>query len=98
MDLSQMDKYEVNEAFCTVPLSWAKALKADMNKLNVNGGAMALGHPLGSTGTKLATTLIHDLEANGQKYGLLAICEAGGSANATIFEIVKDVVAPTSKL
>lgn len=97
MPLEKIDKYEVNEAFATVPLSWYKALNADFNKLNVNGGAMALGHPLGSTGTKLATTLIHDLERNNQKYGLLAICEAGGSANAMVFEIVKDV-GPTSKL
>ena len=65
-----MDIYEVNEAFAPVPLAWAKALKADLNKLNVNGGAMALGHPLGGTGTKILTTMIHEMERRGLKYGL----------------------------
>jgi len=86
LKLSDIDLYEVNEAFASVPLSWAKELGADMNKLNVNGGAMALGHPLGATGTKLMTTLLHELERRGGKYALQAICEGGGTANATIIE------------
>jgi acetyl-CoA C-acetyltransferase len=80
--------YEVNEAFACVPLAWLKELKADINKLNVNGGAMALGHPLGATGAKLITTLLCELERRKAKYGLLAICEGGGTANATIIERV----------
>ena len=81
-----MIRYEVNEAFATVPLSWAKAIGADLSKLNVNGGAIALGHPLGATGTKLLATLLSELERTGKRYGLLAICEGGGTANATIIE------------
>ena len=81
--------YEVNEAFAPVPLAWAKAMNADLTKLNVNGGAMALGHPLGSTGCKLMTTLLHELERTGGKYGVQAICEGGGTANATMIEIMK---------
>lgn len=78
--------YEVNEAFAPVPLAWAKEIGADMDKLNVNGGAMALGHPLGGTGAKLMTTLLHELERRGGRYALQAICEGGGTANATIIE------------
>jgi len=88
MSLNQIDLYEVNEAFASVPLGWAKALGADLNKLNVNGGAIALGHPLGATGAKLMTTLLHELERRKARYGLQAICEGGGTANATIIEIV----------
>jgi len=88
MSLNQIDIYEVNEAFASVPLAWAKALGADLNKLNVNGGAMALGHPLGATGAKLMTTLLYELERRKGKYGLQAICEGLGTANATIIEIV----------
>jgi len=91
LTMDQIDLYEVNEAFASVPLAWKKELKADGNKLNVNGGAMALGHPLGATGAKLMTTLLHELERRGGRYGLQAICEGGGTANATIIEIVKDV-------
>ena len=83
---SDVDLFEVNEAFAPVPLSWAIELKADMSKLNVNGGAMALGHPLGATGAKLMTTLLHELERREGKYALQAICEGGGTANATIIE------------
>eukprot|EP00038_Savillea_parva_P008385 m.176588 g.176588 ORF g.176588 m.176588 type:complete len:412 (+) comp14200_c0_seq1:19-1254(+) len=86
LTLQDMDLYEVNEAFASVPLAWAKALGADMDKLNVNGGAMALGHPLGGTGAKLMTTLLHELERRGGRYALQAICEGGGTANATIIE------------
>ena len=72
-----MDIYEVNEAFAPVPLAWAEELKADRSKLNVNGGAMALGHPLGATGAKLMTTMLHELERRKGKYALQAICEGG---------------------
>lgn len=88
MAIDQIDLYEVNEAFGSVPLAWAKALGADLKKLNVNGGAQALGHPLGATGSKLAGTLIYELRRRGGRYGLLAICEGLGTANATIFEVL----------
>jgi acetyl-CoA C-acetyltransferase len=88
MTMDDIDLFEVNEAFGSVPLSWAKALGADLDKLNVNGGAQALGHPLGGTGAKLMTTLIHELHRTGKRYGLLAICEGGGTANGTIVERV----------
>ena len=84
--INDIDLYEVNEAFAPVPLAWAKELDADHAKLNVNGGAIALGHPLGATGAKLMTTLLHELERREGKYALQAICEGGGTANATIFE------------
>ena len=86
LSINDIDLYEVNEAFAPVPLSWAIELKADIEKLNVNGGAMALGHPLGASGAKLMTTLLHELERTKGKYGLQAICEGGGTANATIIE------------
>lgn len=97
LKITDMDLYEVNEAFASVPLAWAKVLGADLNKLNVNGGAMALGHPLGSTGTKLMTTLVNELERRNGRYGLLAICEGGGLANATIIERTTDYI-PSAKL
>jgi acetyl-CoA C-acetyltransferase/acetyl-CoA acyltransferase len=86
LKIEDNDLYEVNEAFGSVPLAWAKATGADPSKLNVNGGAQALGHPLGATGAKLMTTLLHELERRGGRYGLLAICEGGGTANAMIIE------------
>lgn len=86
LSIKDIDLYEVNEAFASVPAAWAKAVGADIDKLNVNGGAMALGHPLGATGAKLMTTLINNLEQRKGRYGLLAICEGGGTANATIIE------------
>ena len=86
LSIDDIDLYEVNEAFAPVPLSWAIELKANQEKLNVNGGAMALGHPLGATGAKLMTTLLHELERREARYGLQAICEGGGTANATIIE------------
>ena len=92
LDMGDIDLFEVNEAFGSVPLSWAKAMKADLKKLNVNGGAQALGHPLGGTGAKLMTTLVHELQRTGKRYGLLAICEGGGTANGTIEERVDEVV------
>ena len=86
LSINDIDLYEVNEAFAPVPLAWAKELDADHAKLNVNGGAIALGHPLGATGAKLMTTLLQELERREGKYALQAICEGGGTANATIFE------------
>ena len=86
LKLENMDLYEVNEAFATVPLAWAQSLGADPDRLNVNGGAIALGHPMGASGTKLAATLIHALRARKKRYGLQTMCEAGGMANVTIFE------------
>lgn len=86
LKIEDIDLYEVNEAFASVPLAWAKEIGADLNKLNVNGGAMALGHPLGGTGTKLISTLVNELERRQKRYGMLAICEGGGTANATIIE------------
>ena len=88
LSIDDMDLYEVNEAFAPVPLAWAAELNADKKKLNVNGGAMALGHPLGATGAKLMTTLLHEMERRESKYGLQAICEGGGTANATIIKRV----------
>jgi acetyl-CoA C-acetyltransferase len=86
LSIDDIDLYEVNEAFAPVPLAWAKHVGADPAKLNVNGGAIALGHPLGASGTKLMTTLIHALRARGKRYGLQTMCEGGGIANVTIVE------------
>ena len=86
LSIDDIDLYEVNEAFGSVPLAWAKALNADPEKLNVNGGAQSLGHPLGGTGAKLMTTLVHELERRQARFGLVAICEGGGTANAMIIE------------
>lgn len=86
LNLKDIDLFEVNEAFGSMPLSWIKALKADVDKLNVNGGAQALGHPLGCTGAKLMATLLHELERTNGRYGLVTICEASGTANAMIIE------------
>ncbi|MBI4514837.1 MAG: acetyl-CoA C-acetyltransferase [Deltaproteobacteria bacterium] len=84
--IGDIDLYEVNEAFASVPLAWAKELGADLDKLNVNGGAIALGHPLGCTGAKLMTSLLHELERRAGRYGLQTMCEGGGLANATLIE------------
>ncbi len=84
--LDEIDLYEVNEAFAPVPLAWLKELEADPDRLNVNGGAIALGHPLGASGTKLMATLVHGLRARGKRYGLQTMCEGGGIANVTIVE------------
>ncbi|MCL4675048.1 MAG: acetyl-CoA C-acetyltransferase [Pararhodobacter sp.] len=86
MTLADIDLYEVNEAFAPVPLAWLKALDADPSKLNVNGGAIALGHPLGASGARLMTTLVNALHARGKTYGLQTMCESGGIANVTIVE------------
>jgi acetyl-CoA C-acetyltransferase len=86
MSIDDIDLYEVNEAFAPVPLAWLQTLSADPARLNVNGGAIALGHPLGASGTKLMTTLIHALAQRGKRYGLQTMCEGGGMANVTIIE------------
>jgi acetyl-CoA C-acetyltransferase len=86
LKIGDIDLYEVNEAFSPVPLAWLEALDADPARLNVNGGAIALGHPLGASGTKLMTTLIHALGQRGKRYGLQTMCEGGGMANVTIVE------------
>ncbi|MGQ5700858.1 acetyl-CoA C-acetyltransferase [Sandaracinobacteroides sp. A072] len=86
MKIDDIDLYEVNEAFASVPMAWLKELGADHARLNVNGGAIALGHPLGASGTKLMATLIHALHARGKRYGLQTMCEGGGLANVTIVE------------
>ncbi|WP_426411898.1 acetyl-CoA C-acetyltransferase [Bradyrhizobium ganzhouense] len=86
MKIGDIDLYEVNEAFAPVPLAWLQAIEADPAKLNVNGGAIALGHPLGASGTKLLSTLVHALRARGKRYGLQTMCEGGGIANVTIIE------------
>lgn len=86
LSLDDIDAYEVNEAFASVPLAWQKALGANPDRLNVNGGAIALGHPLGASGTRLMTTLLHVLEQRGWRYGLQTMCEGGGLANVTIVE------------
>lgn len=86
MKIDDIDLYEVNEAFASVPMAWLKHTGADAARLNVNGGAIALGHPLGGSGAKLMTTLVHALHARGKRYGLQTMCEGGGQANVTIVE------------
>jgi acetyl-CoA C-acetyltransferase len=86
MSIGDIDLYEVNEAFAPVPLAWLSHVGGDPAKLNVNGGAIALGHPLGASGTKLMATLVHALRARGLRYGLQTMCEGGGIANVTIVE------------
>ena len=86
MRLQDIDLYEVNEAFASVALAWQKALDADPARLNAQGGAIALGHPLGASGTRLATALVHALHQTGGRYGLQTMCEGGGMANVTVFE------------
>jgi acetyl-CoA C-acetyltransferase len=84
--LADIDLIEINEAFASVVLAWAAETAADLDRVNVNGGAIALGHPLGATGARLATTLLHELERTGGRYGLQVMCEGGGQANVTILE------------
>jgi acetyl-CoA C-acetyltransferase len=86
MTIDEIDLYEVNEAFAPVPLAWLQHTGADPARLNVNGGAIALGHPLGASGTKLMATLVHALGKRSKKYGLQTMCEGGGIANVTIVE------------
>jgi acetyl-CoA C-acetyltransferase len=86
LSLVDIDLIEINEAFASVVLAWQKETGADLARVNVNGGAIALGHPLGATGTRLMTTLLHELERTGGRYGLQTMCEGGGQANVTIIE------------
>jgi len=86
MKIDQIDAIEINEAFASVVLAWEKELHPDMAKVNPNGGAIALGHPIGATGTRLMTTLLGELERTGGRYGLQTMCEGGGQANVTILE------------
>jgi acetyl-CoA C-acetyltransferase len=86
MSIDDIDLYEVNEAFASVPVAWLQEIGADPEKINVNGGAIALGHPLGASGTKLMTTLLNALKTRNKKWGLQTMCEGGGLANVTIVE------------
>ena len=86
LKLAQIDLVEINEAFASVVLAWQRELDADMSRVNVNGGAIALGHPLGATGARLMTSLLYELERRGGRYGLQTMCEGGGQANVTIIE------------
>ncbi|MDH3426751.1 MAG: thiolase family protein, partial [Acidimicrobiia bacterium] len=88
MSMDDIDLFEINEAFASVIGAWFRETGADPAKVNVNGGAIALGHPLGCSGARLMTTLVHELERTGGRYGLQAMCEGGGMANATIIERV----------
>lgn len=86
LTMDDIDVIEINEAFASVPIAWAKELDVDLDRVNVNGGAIALGHPLGASGAKLMATLLNELERTNGRYGLLTMCEGGGMANATIIE------------
>jgi acetyl-CoA C-acetyltransferase len=86
MTLNDIDLVEINEAFASVVIAWLKETGADPEKVNVNGGAIALGHPLGATGARLMTTMLNELERTGGRYGLQTMCEGGGQANVTIIE------------
>ena len=86
LSIDDIDVVEINEAFAPVVLAWLKEIKADPEKVNPNGGAIALGHPLGATGAKLFTTMLNELERTGGRYGLQTMCEGGGTANVTIIE------------
>jgi acetyl-CoA acetyltransferase family protein len=86
LTLEQIDLIEINEAFASAVLAWEREFHPDMDRVNVNGGAIALGHPLGASGTRLMTTLLHELERSGGRYGLQTMCEGGGMANATLIE------------
>ena len=88
LSIGEIGAFEVNEAFASVPLAWLKDLGADEKALNPNGGAIALGHPLGGSGARLMTTLVHHMRDNGIRYGLQTMCEGGGQANATILELL----------
>jgi len=86
LSVADIDVFEVNEAFASVVLAWQKEIGADLSKVNINGGAISIGHPLGASGARLMTTLLNNLEQTGGRYGLQVMCEAGGLANATIIE------------
>jgi acetyl-CoA C-acetyltransferase len=86
LSIDDINLIEINEAFAPVVLAWQQETNADLSRVNVNGGAIALGHPLGATGAKLMTTLLYELERTGGRYGLQTMCEGGGTANVTIIE------------
>ena len=86
LDVDDIDLFEVNEAFASVPLAWQREIGADMDRVNVNGGAIALGHPVGASGARIMATLVHELRRSGGRFGLQTMCEGGGMANATILE------------
>lgn len=88
LQMDDIDLFEVSEAFASVPLAWARATGGDLDKVNVNGGAIALGHPIGCSGSRLMTTLLHEMERREVRYGLQTMCEGGGMGNATILERV----------
>jgi acetyl-CoA acyltransferase len=86
LDVEDIDLFEVNEAFASVPIAWQREIGADMDRVNVNGGAIALGHPVGASGARIMVTLVHEMQRTGARYGLQTMCEGGGMANATILE------------
>jgi len=86
LTMNDIDLFEVNEAFAPIPLAWARQLDADMDRLNVNGGALALGHPVGNSGCRLSVTAVHELQRRGGRYALVTLCTGGGQAPAVIFE------------
>jgi acetyl-CoA acyltransferase len=88
LSLDEIGAFEVNEAFAPVPMAWLKEIGADEKKLNPNGGAIALGHPLGGSGARIMTTLLYHMRDKGIRYGLQTMCEGGGQANATILELL----------
>jgi len=88
LGVGDIDLYEVNEAFASVPIAWQREIGADMSRVNVNGGAIALGHPVGASGARIMATLVHEMQRSGARYGLQTMCEGGGMANATILERV----------
>jgi acetyl-CoA acyltransferase len=88
LKLDDIGVYEVNEAFAPVPLAWLIETGADPDRLNPQGGAIALGHPLGGSGARLMTTMLHEMRRHGHRYGLQTMCEGGGMANATIVELL----------
>ena len=88
LSLDEIGVFEVNEAFAPVPLAWLKDIGADEKKLNPNGGAVALGHPLGGSGARIMTTMLYHMRDKGIQYGLQTMCEGGGQANATILELL----------
>jgi len=89
MSIDDFDAYEINEAFASIPMAWLKSSGADPQRLNRRGGAIALGHPLGATGTKLLSTLVTTLQSRMERWGLQVMCEGGGLANVTIVELLR---------
>jgi acetyl-CoA acetyltransferase len=89
LESDEIDLFEVNEAFASVPLAWSSETGVEMDRVNVNGGAIALGHPLGASGARLMTTLVHALHRSGLRFGLQTMCEGGGMANATVVESIR---------